>query len=107
MVNLFTVHLTSSCMTDETMLCSRQPTQEELEEPPAPLAEADQLRRRLVRTAKIDLTCEEEEGPPRWGRDLGSKLKCACYAHKHIAKPSRAALIIYALPFMKKISLFT
>ncbi|XP_075882351.1 piezo-type mechanosensitive ion channel component 2 [Nelusetta ayraudi] len=54
----------SSCMTDETMLCSRQPTQEELDEPPAPLPEADQLRRRLVRTAKIDLPCEVEECPP-------------------------------------------
>lgn len=72
MVNLFPVLSTSSCMTDETMLCSRQPTQEELDEPPAPLPEADQLRRRLVRTAKIDLPCEAEECPPRWERDLDS-----------------------------------
>ncbi|XP_023283479.1 piezo-type mechanosensitive ion channel component 2-like [Seriola lalandi dorsalis] len=42
----------SSCMTDETMLGSRQPTQEELDEPPA----ADQLRRRLLKTNNIDLT---------------------------------------------------
>lgn len=76
MVNLFPVLSTSSCMTDETMLCSRQPTQEELDEPPAPLPEADQLRRRLVRTAKIDLPCEAEERPPRWERDLdSSRLK--------------------------------
>lgn len=87
-------------MTDETMLCSRQPTQEELDEPPAPLAEADQLRRRLVRTAKIDLTCEAEECPARWGRDLNSRLKCEGHAHKYIAKPSRAALIINARPTM-------
>lgn len=74
MVNLFAVLSTSSCMTDETMLCSRQPTQEELDEPPAPLAEADQLRRRLVRTAKIDLTCEGEECPARWGSHSSSVL---------------------------------
>lgn len=72
--NLFPALSTSSCMTDETMLGSRQPTQEELDEPPAPLPEADQLRRRLVRTAKIDLPCEAEECPPRWERDLDSGL---------------------------------
>ncbi|KAM9342468.1 piezo-type mechanosensitive ion channel component 2 [Pholidichthys leucotaenia] len=42
----------SSCMTDETMLLSRQPTQEDLDESPA----ADQLRRRLLKEANIDLT---------------------------------------------------
>nr|XP_029133923.1 piezo-type mechanosensitive ion channel component 2-like [Labrus bergylta] len=46
----------SSCMTDETMLGSRQPTQEELDEPPAVPPVADQLRRRLLRTTNIDLT---------------------------------------------------
>ncbi|XP_060912625.1 piezo-type mechanosensitive ion channel component 2 [Labrus mixtus] len=46
----------SSCMTDETMLGSRQPTQEELDEPPAVPPAADQLRRRLLRTTNIDLT---------------------------------------------------
>ncbi|XP_041801905.1 piezo-type mechanosensitive ion channel component 2 [Chelmon rostratus] len=55
----------SSCMTDETMLGSRQPTQEELDEPPAvPPAAADQLRRRLLRTANIDLTSETDELSP-------------------------------------------
>lgn len=61
MMNTVTVLFTSSCMTDETLLCSRQPTQEELDEPPALTPEAEQLRRRLVRTVKIDLTCEAEE----------------------------------------------
>ncbi|XP_071331067.1 piezo-type mechanosensitive ion channel component 2 [Trachinotus anak] len=46
----------SSCMTDETMLGSRQPTQEELDEPPAVPPAADQLRRKLLKTANIDLT---------------------------------------------------
>ncbi|XP_074537420.1 piezo-type mechanosensitive ion channel component 2 [Halichoeres trimaculatus] len=46
----------SSCMTDETMLGSRQPTQEELDEPPTVLPAADQLRRRLLRTTNFDLT---------------------------------------------------
>ncbi|XP_035014498.2 piezo-type mechanosensitive ion channel component 2 [Hippoglossus stenolepis] len=45
----------SSCMTDETMLGSRQPTQEELDEPPA----ADQLRRTLLKTTNIDLNSFE------------------------------------------------
>ncbi|KAE8293253.1 Piezo-type mechanosensitive ion channel component 2 Protein FAM38B [Larimichthys crocea] len=51
----------SSCMTDETMLGSRQPTQEELEEPPIVPPAADQLRRRLLRTANIDMTSVETD----------------------------------------------
>lgn len=52
--------LTVSCMTEETMICSRQLTQEELDElPDPPGAPADQLRRRLVRTTNIDLTPAE------------------------------------------------
>ncbi|KAK2851179.1 hypothetical protein Q5P01_007455 [Channa striata] len=46
----------SSCLTDETMLGSRQPTEEELDEPPAVFPAADQLRRRLLKTANMDLT---------------------------------------------------
>ncbi|XP_034551393.1 piezo-type mechanosensitive ion channel component 2 [Notolabrus celidotus] len=46
----------SSCMTDETMLGSRQPTQEELDEPPSVPPAADQLRRRLLRTTNFDQT---------------------------------------------------
>lgn len=110
LVEMFTVLLTFSCMTDDTLLCSRQPTQEELDEPPAPSPEADQLRRRLVRTAKIDLTCEAGECSARWGRDLDSKLKCACYARNHITKPSRAALIIndaHTMIFIEKNSVHT
>lgn len=58
--------LTFSCMTDETMLGSRQPTQEELDEPPAVPPAADQLRRRLLKTANIDLTSiETDELSPR------------------------------------------
>uniref|UniRef100_A0A669F886 Uncharacterized protein n=1 Tax=Oreochromis niloticus TaxID=8128 RepID=A0A669F886_ORENI len=48
--------LNFSCMTDETMLVSRQPTQEELDEPPAVSPAADQLRRRLLKEANIDMT---------------------------------------------------
>ncbi|XP_044066352.1 piezo-type mechanosensitive ion channel component 2 [Siniperca chuatsi] len=63
----------SSCMTDETMLVSRQPTQEELDEPPAVPPAADQHRRRLLKTANIDLTSVEidellpscEDGAPQ------------------------------------------
>ncbi|XP_040908244.1 piezo-type mechanosensitive ion channel component 2 [Toxotes jaculatrix] len=51
----------SSCMTDETMLGSRQPTQEELDEPPAVLPAADQLRRRLLKTTNVDLTSFESD----------------------------------------------
>ncbi|XP_035513016.1 piezo-type mechanosensitive ion channel component 2 [Morone saxatilis] len=51
----------SSCMTDETMLGSRQPTQEELDEPPTVPPAADQLRRRLLRTPNIDLTAAETD----------------------------------------------
>ncbi|XP_036961535.1 piezo-type mechanosensitive ion channel component 2 [Acanthopagrus latus] len=54
----------SSCMTDETMLGSRQPTQEELDEPPVFAPAADQLRRKLLRTANIDLTTETDELSP-------------------------------------------
>ncbi|KAM6930104.1 piezo-type mechanosensitive ion channel component 2 [Lycodopsis pacificus] len=49
----------SSCMTDETMLGSRQPTQEELDDPPAVSPAADKLRRKLLKTANIDLTSFE------------------------------------------------
>ncbi|XP_037629066.1 piezo-type mechanosensitive ion channel component 2 isoform X2 [Sebastes umbrosus] len=63
----------SSCMTDETLLMSRQPTQEELDDPPAVSPAADQLRRRLLKTANIDLTSFEnvdlspscEDGAPQ------------------------------------------
>ncbi|KAI4823385.1 hypothetical protein KUCAC02_011971, partial [Chaenocephalus aceratus] len=63
----------SSCMTDETLLGSRQPTLEELDDPPAVSPAADQLRRRLLRTANIDLTTFEtvelspscEDGAPK------------------------------------------
>ncbi|XP_078144364.1 piezo-type mechanosensitive ion channel component 2 [Centroberyx gerrardi] len=51
----------SSCMTDETMLGSRQPTQEELDESPAAPPAADLLRRRLLKTANVDLTSFDEE----------------------------------------------
>ncbi|XP_034027616.1 piezo-type mechanosensitive ion channel component 2 [Thalassophryne amazonica] len=73
----------SSCMTDETMLVSRQPTQEELDEPPAvppcvtpaapPVAPpaADQLRRKLLKSTNIDLTSfDNEELSPSWEEGL-------------------------------------
>uniref|UniRef100_W5MGR7 Uncharacterized protein n=1 Tax=Lepisosteus oculatus TaxID=7918 RepID=W5MGR7_LEPOC len=56
-----------SCLTDETMLGSRQPTQEDLdEELPAsqpPTSTGDQLRRRLLRTANIDLPSIDDDSP--------------------------------------------
>ncbi|XP_035801250.1 piezo-type mechanosensitive ion channel component 2 isoform X1 [Amphiprion ocellaris] len=51
----------SSCMTDETMLGSRQPTQEELDEPPAVIPAAAQLRRRLLKEANVDMTSFDTE----------------------------------------------
>ncbi|KAM4570603.1 piezo-type mechanosensitive ion channel component 2 [Fundulus diaphanus] len=54
----------SSCMTDETMLGSRQPTQEELDEPPVVLT-ASQLRRRLIKEASIDQSSFETEDLPQ------------------------------------------
>lgn len=55
-----------SCMTDETMLGSRQPTQEELDEPPTMQPAAHPLRRRLLKTANLDLTSmETDELSPR------------------------------------------
>ncbi|XP_056158031.1 piezo-type mechanosensitive ion channel component 2-like, partial [Lampris incognitus] len=53
----------SSCMTDETMLGSRQPTQEELDDPPVLQPSANQLRRRLLKTANIELTSFDSDGP--------------------------------------------
>ncbi|XP_061592541.1 piezo-type mechanosensitive ion channel component 2 [Cololabis saira] len=43
----------SSCMTDETMLGSRQPTQEELDEPPP---SPSRLRPRLLKAARVELS---------------------------------------------------
>uniref|UniRef100_A0A8C7YMA4 Piezo-type mechanosensitive ion channel component n=1 Tax=Oryzias sinensis TaxID=183150 RepID=A0A8C7YMA4_9TELE len=53
--------LTFSCMTDETLLVSRQPTQEELDEPPDAPPSGNQLRRRLLKEAKIELTSFEAD----------------------------------------------
>ncbi|XP_053705319.1 piezo-type mechanosensitive ion channel component 2 [Synchiropus splendidus] len=44
----------SSCMTDETLLVSRQPTQEELDDPPVAPA-TEHLKRRLVKSANVDM----------------------------------------------------
>ncbi|XP_026188600.1 piezo-type mechanosensitive ion channel component 2 [Mastacembelus armatus] len=54
----------SSCMTDETMLVSRQLTQEDLDESPALPPAADQLRSRLLKTANMDLTSFDTELSP-------------------------------------------
>ncbi|XP_047463265.1 piezo-type mechanosensitive ion channel component 2 [Mugil cephalus] len=51
----------SSCMTDETMLGSRQPTQEELDEPPASPPAPQLLRRRLLKVANIDVASFETD----------------------------------------------
>ncbi|KAM4738104.1 piezo-type mechanosensitive ion channel component 2 [Anableps anableps] len=58
----------SSCMTDETMLGSRQPTQEELDEPPV-LLPASQLRRRLMKEANIDQSSFETDDLPQSQED--------------------------------------
>ncbi|XP_015233211.1 PREDICTED: piezo-type mechanosensitive ion channel component 2-like [Cyprinodon variegatus] len=54
----------SSCMTDDTLLVSRQPTQEELDEPPV-VAPASQLRRRLIKEANIDQSSFETDDLPQ------------------------------------------
>uniref|UniRef100_A0A8C7UGW1 Piezo-type mechanosensitive ion channel component n=1 Tax=Oncorhynchus mykiss TaxID=8022 RepID=A0A8C7UGW1_ONCMY len=53
-----------SCMTDETLLGSRQPTLDELDDPPILQAAADQLRRKLLKTTKLDLDSFDTEDPP-------------------------------------------
>ncbi|XP_063049296.1 piezo-type mechanosensitive ion channel component 2 [Engraulis encrasicolus] len=61
----------SSCMTDETMLGSRQPTQEDLDDvplpppPPARSAGAQELRRKLLKAACVDLSSFDTEYHPR------------------------------------------
>ncbi|MEQ2218303.1 hypothetical protein XENOCAPTIV_001185, partial [Xenoophorus captivus] len=54
----------SSCMTDETMLGSRQPTQEELDEPPG-VPSPPQLRRRLIKEANIDQSSFDSDDLPQ------------------------------------------
>ncbi|KAG9339696.1 hypothetical protein JZ751_023342 [Albula glossodonta] len=54
----------SSCLTDETMLGSRQPTQDELDDVPIPPA-ADQLRRKLLKSANMDLPSYDGDTPPQ------------------------------------------
>ncbi|XP_027880624.1 piezo-type mechanosensitive ion channel component 2 [Xiphophorus couchianus] len=57
-----------SCTTDETMLGSRQPTQEELDEPPVALP-ASLLRRRLIKEANIDHCSFENDILPQSQED--------------------------------------
>ncbi|XP_030641114.1 piezo-type mechanosensitive ion channel component 2 [Chanos chanos] len=64
----------SSCMTDETMIMSRQLTQDDLDDPSPvqPLADqphlappsADQLRRRLLKSSRVDMTSFDHESSP-------------------------------------------
>lgn len=51
-------------MTDETLLGSRQPTLDELDDPPILQAAADQLRRKLLKTTNLDLDSFDTEDPP-------------------------------------------
>ncbi|XP_028841723.1 piezo-type mechanosensitive ion channel component 2 [Denticeps clupeoides] len=51
----------SSCMTDETLLVSRQPTQDELEEPLPPPASPQQLRGKLIKSGNVDLGSFDSE----------------------------------------------
>uniref|UniRef100_A0A8C7UAN9 Piezo-type mechanosensitive ion channel component n=1 Tax=Oncorhynchus mykiss TaxID=8022 RepID=A0A8C7UAN9_ONCMY len=48
----------------ETLLGSRQPTLDELDDPPILQAAADQLRRKLLKTTKLDLDSFDTEDPP-------------------------------------------
>ncbi|XP_072304739.1 piezo-type mechanosensitive ion channel component 2 [Eucyclogobius newberryi] len=68
----------SSCMTDETLLGSRQPTQEELEEPPPPLG-PDQFRRRLLKTGNVDLSSFDTD-------DRSPSLEDVALQEKHDAQ---------------------
>ncbi|KAK7884332.1 hypothetical protein WMY93_027455 [Mugilogobius chulae] len=60
------------CMTDETMLGSRQPTQEELDEPPMLLG-PDQLRKRLLKTGHVDFGSFDTEDRSPSPEDLEEK----------------------------------
>ncbi|XP_038863404.1 piezo-type mechanosensitive ion channel component 2-like [Salvelinus namaycush] len=51
----------SSCVTDETLLGSRQPTLDELDDPPLLQPTAEQLRRKLLKTANLDLGSFDSE----------------------------------------------
>ncbi|KAJ8332691.1 hypothetical protein SKAU_G00424800 [Synaphobranchus kaupii] len=56
----------SSCMTDETLLVSRQPTQEELDDDTVPVPvppTTAQLRRKLLKSANVDLPSFDSESP--------------------------------------------
>ncbi|XP_024915441.1 piezo-type mechanosensitive ion channel component 2 [Cynoglossus semilaevis] len=74
----------SSCMTDETMLCSRQPTQEELDDPPVVAPTSDKLRRRLLKTANIDLTSFEIELSPSCEDGFHQKEIHSGYVGQHV-----------------------
>ncbi|KAM6977730.1 piezo-type mechanosensitive ion channel component 2 [Aplochiton taeniatus] len=54
----------SSCMTDETMLGSRQPTLDLLDDPPMLLPAANQLRRQLLKTNNVDMTSFDGDETP-------------------------------------------
>ncbi|CAL8369473.1 unnamed protein product [Lota lota] len=68
----------SSCATEETLLGSRQPTQEELDEPPCLQPAADQLRRRLLKTTRIDMgSLDDEDAPPSVAGDVSqTQVEC-------------------------------
>ncbi|XP_066500511.1 piezo-type mechanosensitive ion channel component 2 [Hoplias malabaricus] len=62
----------SSCMTDETLLMSRQPTQDDIEESclaspktdqHIPQPSAQQIRRKLLKCANVDMTSFDQESP--------------------------------------------
>ncbi|XP_042564868.1 piezo-type mechanosensitive ion channel component 2 [Clupea harengus] len=55
----------SSCLTDDTLLGSRQPTLEDLDEPLPPQTTGQELRRKLLKSAHIDLSSFDSDGPPQ------------------------------------------
>ncbi|KAL2101975.1 hypothetical protein ACEWY4_003736 [Coilia grayii] len=58
----------SSCLTDETLLGSRQPTQEDLDDllqPPPKTTGPEELRRKLLKSACVDLSSFDSDLPPQ------------------------------------------
>uniref|UniRef100_A0A8C8MMR9 Piezo-type mechanosensitive ion channel component n=1 Tax=Oncorhynchus tshawytscha TaxID=74940 RepID=A0A8C8MMR9_ONCTS len=76
-----------SCMTDETLLGSRQPTLDELDDPPILQAAADQLRRKLLKTTNLDLDSFDTEDPP---------LSCITVPYQFF---SRTMILLYCSMF--------
>uniref|UniRef100_A0AAZ3P3B8 Piezo-type mechanosensitive ion channel component n=1 Tax=Oncorhynchus tshawytscha TaxID=74940 RepID=A0AAZ3P3B8_ONCTS len=71
----------------ETLLGSRQPTLDELDDPPILQAAADQLRRKLLKTTNLDLDSFDTEDPP---------LSCITVPYQFF---SRTMILLYCSMF--------